>query len=670
MLCRLCETFLTNLLHQEFSTWRRVQQGWFTFKHGGYATVQAAAESGCEVCTLFNEERHRKIHNYAELVKGKWGEQAASIDVKYGLDDDDGKHEDHFTPRWSFQLLTVGPEMSWLPFELYYPGSPQETPQKIPQNDQALDLRLTTAVSKSSDTPRSVEIATRWISQCVENHQSCRPSKRSPLPTRLIDVSAFQDTLQPRLQVNRGQLGQYVTLSHCWGTGDRLTLTKDRLSAFKDAIPFSQLPKTFQDAIHLTALLGVRYIWIDALCILQDDKEDWRKESALMGSIFENALFSLSALSAEDSHAGILQQRTTLEARTEIDGTRLGVRTRLPSLSEALTTSKLESRAWCFQERLLARAILHVGPEQLYWECSSRTFVESRPSDDGLRNNSQSSASSLRNRLKGSSPASDQSFWLRLVIEYSARSITKPADRLPAIAGLASRETHNRFYMQGLWSGEEHMGLLWRRQKLTHSKVVPSRDKYYSRTSSRNTARPFDGIASSWSWASINDAVEFPLCDTFPVRREKDTDAFFEYEGGSLGGSLPFPGLKVYGVLKRGSCKQSSAKGDQATFRSSGSTISNEGVACVVDYPNEPVSRGCYSLRIATWAPDDAKGSNKQRATAEKASYLILERMGHGERTHSSEGPATFTRIGMGFDSVAKVDKIFINADRRHLVLV
>lgn len=296
--------------------------------------------------------------------------------------------------------------------------------------------------------------------------------------------------------------------------------------------------------------------------------------------------------------------------------------------------------------------------------------MESQPETNGRHEEQRKSPGNLQNRLKSSSHAFDHSFWLRLVAEYSARRITKPTDRLPAIAGLAFRETHNRVYMQGLWSGEEHIGLMWRRQKLMHAKVVPSRDKYFSRTSSRNTARPSETIASSWSWASINDAVEFPLCNTFTVREVTPSDASFESAGGSLAFGRPFAGLNVCGVLKRGACKQSGATQDQAIFRSSGSTLSDEGISCVVDYPDEPVSRGCYCLRIATWSPADTKSGKRQRAAMEKASYLMLEKVGGGERPSSSDGHAKFRRIGMGYDSVAKVDRLFLNADRRDLVII
>lgn len=85
MLCRLCETFFTNIVHEDFSTWRRIEQGWSTFKHGNYASILANADAGCDVCSMFDIVRSERTSNYRELNE-KWQVQAASIDIKYDYD--------------------------------------------------------------------------------------------------------------------------------------------------------------------------------------------------------------------------------------------------------------------------------------------------------------------------------------------------------------------------------------------------------------------------------------------------------------------------------------------------------------------------------------------------------------------------------------------------------
>jgi hypothetical protein len=181
----------------------------------------------------------------------KWHTQACSIDVKYYSKSAQiaGKHpREHSTPKWRFQLLTVAPEMSWIPFELFNvdrPGSDnseEDTPADYPRT-----------VAKSLMAPETMQIAKGWIETCLADHPTCERPDKSQLPTRVIDVGYSDGTPTPRLQVNRGQLGRYVVLSHTWGVGNRMTLKKNNLSSFQQVIPFKRLSRTFSDAIQLTS---------------------------------------------------------------------------------------------------------------------------------------------------------------------------------------------------------------------------------------------------------------------------------------------------------------------------------------------------------------------------------------------------------------------------------
>ncbi|KAK3057099.1 hypothetical protein LTR09_002138 [Extremus antarcticus] len=672
MLCRLCETFLTNIVHEDFSTWRRIEQGWSTFKHGNYASILANADAGCEVCSMFDIVRSERTFNYRELNE-KWQVQAASIVIKYDYDKTDVGRVDldgHLTPKGSFQLLTVAPEMSWIPFELFNPDS-QHTEFGRKSRQEFLQYKL--AVAKSPTSRGTIDIARTWVDECLSHHVPCRRSTSAPLPTRVIELGSSDEKPTPRLQINdNGELGQYVTLSHCWGTGSELKLTDSNREAFRKAIPFDQLPRTFQDAIQISMALGVRYIWIDALCIMQDDRDDWRRESASMGAVFENALFSMSALTAEDSNSGILHDRAAPSAVVQLGGTTFGVRNRIDSLPQALRRARLETRAWCYQERLLPRAILHIAPEQMHWECRAGVFSESLPrhSAEAVMNIEPSKALlSVSGEITSRTTTTD---WLRLVSEYSSRDITKPSDRLPAIAGLADRvqkQMGDAVYLQGLWSHGLYAQVLWRRSKLMHGRIIPSRDKYLLRAALSKAERPREYIAPSFSWASLNNAVEYPMHEEFPFRREVGSDAVF----GTHHLQRQSQHINVEGLVKRGSCKPVASKlsqTDQAIFRPSSSQLVDEGLVCFLDFVDEPVSRGCYCLRIADWSQSSTSGSKKKRQDTERACYLILEKSSDGASGSNTEEPSTFKRVGMGFDVVAKVDKIFANADRRELRLV
>src|ERR1700744_2598321 len=152
------------------------------------------------------------------------------------------------------------------------------------------------------------------IEDCASKHR-CRSTGDSVLPTRVIEVG---DPGRIRLMVPNGAMGRYVCLSHCWGGLQPLKTTKENLSSHLHSIPPQSIPKTYQDAIELTRLLGIKYLWIDSLCIIQDSTEDWGKESASMCAVYENCDIVIAATSAKDATEGFL--RTRERANFEIRG--------------------------------------------------------------------------------------------------------------------------------------------------------------------------------------------------------------------------------------------------------------------------------------------------------------------------------------------------------------
>lgn len=665
MLCQLCENFLADLLNRDFARWRHVEPGWYTFKHGNDATIRAAADGGCETCTLFNHTRRRKIRGYDELNE-KWLVQASSIDYKYEYDVQKAHTQGSGKPpeeraKATFYLLTVLPEMSWLAFELFDSSLPSKT-----QSSERGSIGLPLAVASTALSSTALSVSSLWLSECLTSHAHCVKQERASFPTRVLDIRPSGSTLDLRLQVNKGHQGRYVTLSHCWGSQARLTLNKHNLGAFQQQLPFEQLPPTFADAVRLTACLGQRYLWIDALCILQDDDEDWRREAATMCSVFENALFSISALSAQDSHSGLLQDRQFSQTIVESAGSHVGIRERLPSLEEALRQSKLETRAWCLQERLLSPRILHVAPEQLHWECRACLVSETTPGDprrndsgEAIRSFTVSNSETVVPEKKDSN---HHARWLRLVSGYSSRDLTKSSDRLPAISGLAEkakRELGLGTYVHGLWLDNLIAGLLWQRQ--------PRRRTNTSERHVENTL-PSPG----WSWASSSAAVEYPLLEGAFEQRSTKADLVLKrrhpQDTRDKHGSVA-DALSVIGRIKRGSCKMpaTSPKPNEAVFRSSGSLLADEGLTCTLDDGDDPLSRGCYCLFIAMFGkPSRSTANNKED---QRSCYLVLERM-QGSGPPQSDTFGSFRRIGMGFDSPRKVDKVFANAERQRLDLV
>jgi Heterokaryon incompatibility protein (HET) len=208
-------------------------------------------------------------------------------------------------------------------------------------------------------------------------------------PTRLIEVGGRGKLPCLIVSSEHSPTGPYLTLSHCWGNASILQLTADTLPSFKDRNALRDLPKTFEHALMVARELQVEYIWIDSLCIIQDDPEDWLHESALMHKIYSNAMCNIAATGAVDSSEGLFFERDPSYVKPVRTRLRHDVTTvefeGLYDISEvdfwkdAVLEAPLNRRGWVCQERLLAPRILHFGKNQLLWECCVMEAAEKYP---------------------------------------------------------------------------------------------------------------------------------------------------------------------------------------------------------------------------------------------------------------------------------------------------
>jgi hypothetical protein len=219
-------------------------------------------------------------------------------------------------------------------------------------------------------------IISEWIQACKE-HENCVPTKGgSFLPSRVIDVSP-NDSSDVALHVSTMQKAPYTALSHCWGKGTVTITTKNNYAVRQQCIRFSELPRTFQDAVLVTRSLGIKYLWIDSLCIIQDDVEDWQTESGKMADVYSDAYLVIGANRSFDCNGGFLdpQNRTLSESRKiaiieNLDRTTSDVYARhnhtgmggrhgnYCNISEDASVP-LAKRAWCLQEQLLSPRVVH-----------------------------------------------------------------------------------------------------------------------------------------------------------------------------------------------------------------------------------------------------------------------------------------------------------------------
>jgi hypothetical protein len=299
----------------------------------------------------------------------------------------------------------------------------------------------------------------------------------------------------------------YTALSHCWGAvaGHLATMTAN-LKQMVSGIPIEEIPQTYIDAFEITRSLGVRYIWIDALCIVQDDPEDWQVESAKMCEIYRNAYCTIAASAAASNGKGcfIGQQGPILPVRScplSIDengrhSTIILLPPR-PSWKNQILSSPLNSRAWVLQERLLSPRILHFAKDTVFWECSelkASVFEPNGVPDVELLADPVSYTYSLQNLT---AVECGRSAWLELVQHYTKLGITKVQDRLPALSGLAKmiQTQTNDTYAAGLWKSSLVEGLAW---------ALSGKD---FKANELHNKRPY--TAPTWSWASTDRALGF-----------------------------------------------------------------------------------------------------------------------------------------------------------------
>jgi hypothetical protein len=146
-----------------------------------------------------------------------------------------------------------------------------------------------------------------WLRSC-DNQHCCLPrwhvssNQRPALPTRVLRVDNKDKKVY--LEESQGKTGRYIALSHCWGTSKRLKTVRSNLKELKNGICTSKIPQTFRDAIDVCRSLHISYLWIDTLCIIQDDDADWEAEASRMGSVYLNSYLTISALHSVDDSQG------------------------------------------------------------------------------------------------------------------------------------------------------------------------------------------------------------------------------------------------------------------------------------------------------------------------------------------------------------------------------
>ncbi|OCK73276.1 HET-domain-containing protein [Lepidopterella palustris CBS 459.81] len=360
-----------------------------------------------------------------------------------------------------------------------------------------------------SETKRAVR---SWLDKCQKCHSSCKNAIEAlpfaEKPARLVAVESQNEHLE---ETDTKDPRSYVALSYCWGDSEsKWYTTQQSLNRYLVQIEHSPLPQTIKDAIYITRELGHSYLWVDALCIIQEGNEiDKRRELRKMASIYCGASVVLSAARARDSAEGFLQNRklneiydTVFELHVLVEG--MGTYAFL--LHEHTDNSKddpIDERGWTLQEHSLAVRLLRFGSKQTRWGC-----MQTGPNVDGGCHCSTTTIDpiafngELSSRLQedqGQMP-DDWKYdnWMKVVKEYRSRKLSKPSDCLPALGALAQMfaietKIDARSYYAGLWAEDLPLQLLWWRDDF----------KDGSKAESMKTSN------LSWSWASIRGDIQY-----------------------------------------------------------------------------------------------------------------------------------------------------------------
>jgi len=403
-------------------------------------------------------------------------------------------------------------------------------------------------VPRESTFAASVNFLKENYYTCVTDHEEC---DRGPswLPKRIVDISRSQYRV---VEPPAGTEGIYATLSYSWGSSGFAMTTSGNYEEMTLGFDRKRLPIAFRDAADMARSLGIRYLWIDTLCIVQDSSTDWEEQAARMGQIYEGAAITIAASLSTDPHHSLFQEREQIYEEIELmSGFQRGppdvvfkARRKIARGIHAKTgrsrdIDPLDTRAWGLQEKMLSTRLIAFTGAELQWTCRASKACECR--HDALPVNPLFPAPIGSETTNGIMKLSRS--WSQIIEEYSTRELKFSEDRLPALSGLANKfgaET-GYTYIAGGWKETLLYDLVWQRDL---GPILESST----------------WLAPSWSWASSPGAVNFRLArHSYPGSRIEHTrlvDHYYKSAGSSLYSraltcSLTVHGHTVAALLRR-----------------------------------------------------------------------------------------------------------------------
>ncbi|EMD87073.1 hypothetical protein COCC4DRAFT_198535 [Bipolaris maydis ATCC 48331] len=461
-----------------------------------------------------------------------------------------------------------------------------------------------------------------WLTECETSHPNCR---RSPKPdvqlaTRILEVQEFETDHYSVNLVSTKEIDlcsrPYIVLTHVWGGKEvPCKTTKSNIAKYFDCgIDFDSLPKTFQDAVRLTVAIGFRYLWIDSLCIIQDDKEDWQRESAKMAAIYGAGTITLSATSAENSDGGcglspkiqsVTRFCSTDPRRPDFAVKEKDIILRHPSntITGQLRHEPVYKRAWILQEKILSRRVLHATYSQFVWKCNVITESEDGiaynqktylPPDKAWRTFYRGFPQEMRDGVHEEQDVFEfERRWWIYATDYSKRSLTHTSDQYAALAGIVQ-------FHQDI-SGDRPVVGLWERHLIIHLSWEVRRDTREHKT---RLFEPADR-RPSWTWMTFtHGSVEL--------------SPYFQWSYLTKNESTPESLGMVYQAQVLSTDIRWSS--EPLTSDPSGSTVSIRGIMRRMRKP-KPVRTAMYSPLCLDPGMSDERGENGEYDTIALFAY-------------------------------------------------
>ncbi|PON27716.1 hypothetical protein TGAM01_v203483 [Trichoderma gamsii] len=321
---------------------------------------------------------------------------------------------------------------------------------------------------KTTNSEASFQWVAEKLKQCDNSHgcHGRHSSVAAILPRRILDVGPTDGSLVRLREIDAEDttVSKYACLSHCWGTSRPSRTLAANLDSHKEEIPWDSLPPVFQDTIAYVRKLGITLLWIDSLCIVQDDKEDWRMEASKMASIYQNAYLVISASKSHNSEESLFggidgeSNATIIPIPSSSQGSALCFRksfTHLPGYMDQRLVKKSPlptfNRGWIFQERLLASRVIHFGPQELSWECLEESACQCTGAYSSSTGNGavDTALTMSAQRMLQPKIIYNQGYWKQLdetrlikvwhmlVEDYTRLHLTFESDIFPAMSGIA-----------------------------------------------------------------------------------------------------------------------------------------------------------------------------------------------------------------------------------------